>query len=102
MLAAQMELITNALSHICEETNASSIRTEHGTIIRSMQTRYSTSDWGSFHDMVNRYHAPYLLEKRILNSAMKEFLEEHPEAFPPGLYADNKYVISVRRPTKKV
>lgn len=97
----QMEEITNRLSHLCEETGATSIKTEFGTIIRSKQVRFSTTDWGSFHDMVVRFNAPYLLQKRIMDSALREFLEEHPEAYPPGLNTDNRYVISVRRPTKK-
>lgn len=102
VLRAEMESISNTLLEICKEQDATSIRTEHGTIIRSITSRYWTNDWGSMHDLIIKYKAPYLLEKRIMNSAMRDFLEDNPEAFPPGLNVDNKYTISVRKPTKKL
>ena len=97
-----MDELTRQMSEICEETGASSIRTDSGTIIRSIRTRYFTSDWSSLHDIVLQYQAPYLLEKRIHNSAMKEFLEAHPEAYPAGLNIENQYTITVRKPSKKI
>lgn len=102
VLSAQMEAISNKMLEMCEQANATSIRTEHGTITRKIHTRYSTTDWGSMYEVINKYHAPHLLEKRITASAMKEFLEEYPEAYPPGMYTDNKYIISVMKPRKKV
>jgi hypothetical protein len=45
--------------------------------------------------------AYHLLEKRIHNTNMKEFLEENPDALPIGLQSDRKYAVSVRKPTKK-
>jgi hypothetical protein len=38
-----------------------------------------------------------LLEKRIHQGNMKQFLEENPEVLPPGLNADSEYSITVRR-----
>jgi hypothetical protein len=32
---------------------------------------------------------------------MKEFLEANPDAIPAGMQANQKYVIHVRKPTKK-
>lgn len=97
----RMREITNELTLLCEEQNASSIRTTHGTIIRSVTTDYSTSDWDAMHNLVIKYQAPYLLWKRINNSAMKEFLDAHPEEYPPGLRIDSKYTVTVRRPTAR-
>lgn len=98
VLKEKMDGITDQLMAICKEQNASSIRTAHGTIIRSITTRYWTNDWAALHKVVVDWQAPYLLEKRIHNSAMKEFLQEHPEAMPTGLNVDNRYAISVRKP----
>lgn len=98
----QVERIQNQLNEHCNEVGASSIKTEFGTVIRSVSTRYWTNDWGAMHSMIVRYEAPYLLEKRISNLALKEFLEQNPDAFPPGLNIDNKYTITVRKPSKKV
>lgn len=97
----RMREITDTLTVICEEQNASSIRTQHGTIIRSVTTDYSTTDWESMHKLVLKYEAPYLLWKRLNNAAMKEFLEAHPEEYPPGLRIDSKYTVTVRRPTNR-
>lgn len=101
-LSMQMDDISRTLLELCTEQNASSITTAHGTVIRSVTTRYWTNDWGSLYEVINKYKAPYLLHKSITNSAMRDFLEEHPEAHPPGLNVDSKYTISVRRPSNKI
>jgi hypothetical protein len=45
--------------------------------------------------------APFLLEQRIHNGNMRQFLEDNPEDLPIGLNADTKYVVRVRKPTGK-
>jgi|LakMenEpi03Aug12_release.lakeMendotaPanAssembly.Ray.scaffolds.fasta_scaffold00444_46 hypothetical protein len=102
VLKDRMEDIRAQMNVLCNTQGASSIRTPHGTIIRTTTTRYWTNDWGSLHGVIIKYNAPYLLEKRICGSAMKEFLEEHPEAHPAGMNVDSAYTVMVRRPTKKI
>jgi len=97
----RMNEITQTLNVLCEEQNASSIRTAHGTVIRSVTKTYNPLDWGAIHDLVVNYKAPYLLWKRINNTAMDEFLAEHPDAYPPGLNVNRSYTVSVRRPTNR-
>jgi hypothetical protein len=41
-----------------------------------------------------------LLEKRIHQGNMKEFLQENPNLMPKGLNVDNRYDIIVRRAAK--
>jgi hypothetical protein len=41
--------------------------------------------------------APELLEKRLHQGNMKQFLEEHPELLPPGLNVDSEYTVTVRK-----
>jgi hypothetical protein len=43
----------------------------------------------------------HLLEQRIHNGNMRNYLEENPDSLPIGLNADTKYVLSVRKPTTK-
>ena len=38
-----------------------------------------------------------LLEKRIHQMNMKEFMENNPDAHPPGLNIDSEYEITIRR-----
>jgi hypothetical protein len=38
-----------------------------------------------------------ILEKRIHQTNMKEFLENNPEVHPPGLNMDSEYEITIKR-----
>lgn len=102
ILKAQMDTLQAEMNKICEEQNATSIKTQHGTIIRSVATKYYTTDWDSLYQFINTHQAPYLLEKRISNGAMRDFLEDHPDVFPIGVNTDRAYSVTVRRPTKKL
>lgn len=100
-LKEQLEAVGNALLETCNRQNADSIKTQHGTITRGVRERYWTTDWGSLYGFIKENDAPFLLEQRIHNGNMKQFLEENPEAFPAGLQCDRKYAITVRKPTAK-
>jgi hypothetical protein len=96
-LSEQMKVVADALLEICKSTGADSIRTENGTVIKGIKSKYWTNDWNSFYDVVLENKAFDLLEKRIHQTNMKTFLEENPEAFPKGLNVDQEYTITVRR-----
>lgn len=100
-LEEQYEVVSNTLLEFCNEQNLDSVKTKAGTISRRVTSRYWTSDWDSLSRVILEHDAVYLLEKRIHNGNMKQFLEENPEAFPPGLQADSKYTVQVRKPTSK-
>lgn len=100
-LKEQLETVANALLDICNKQNADSIKTKNGTITRGVRERYWTTDWGTLYDFIKENDAPFLLEQRIHNGNMKQFLEENPEAFPAGLQCDRKYAVTVRKPTGK-
>jgi len=95
------EKMSEALLALCTEQNIDSIRTPFGTASRGIRTNYWTSDWHEMHEFIKSHDAMHLLEKRIHNGNMKEFLEENPGNVPPGLQSDRKYVITVRKPTNK-
>ncbi len=101
-LKAQMETLQAEMNRLCEEQNATSIKTTSGTIIRSVATKYYTTDWDSLYQFINTHQAPYLLEKRISNGAMRDFLEDNPDVFPMGMNTDRAYSVTVRRPSKKI
>lgn len=96
-LKAQQDMISDRLLEICKEVGADSIKTGYGTVSRSVKTRYWTNDWGSMYDFIKAHDLPQLLEQRIHQTNMKTFLEEHPAELPPGLNADSRYTISVRK-----
>lgn len=93
----QLDIIDQQLLEICKETGADSIKTKHGTAIRSVKSRYWTNDWESFYDFIYKQNEFGLLEKRIHQTHMKQFLEENPELLPAGLNVDSQYTITVRR-----
>lgn len=100
-LKEDFDTISAKLLELCNEQNADSIKTAAGTVSRRVSSRYWTSDWESMHNFILAHEAPFLLEQRIHNGNMRQFLDENPEAFPMGLQADNKFVIQVRKPTAK-
>lgn len=97
VLETQLDIISKELLDLCKDTGADSLRTEHGTIIRTVQKRHWATDWSAFHKFVLENEAPYLLERRVAQGAMNEWIEENPDNLPPGLNTDSKYVVTVRR-----
>lgn len=99
-LEAQMDVIEAKLLEICKETDADSIKTQAGTVMRRVATRYWTNDWDSMYNFVRENDAYGLLERRLHQTNMKQFLEENPDKFPPGMLLDSQYKITVRRSNK--
>jgi hypothetical protein len=96
-LEAQMQMLADEMLDVCKDMNADSIRTPHGTIIRSVKSRYWTNDWDSMYTFIEEQGAFSLLEKRLHQTNMKDFLAENPDLFPAGLNVENSYTVVVRR-----
>ena len=100
-LEEEFDLASQELLNVCNSQNADSIKTGEGTVSRRVSSRYWTSDWERMYQFIEENKAPFLLEQRIHNGNMKQFLEENPDKLPMGLQADRKYVIQVRKPNGK-
>ena len=100
-LKEQLDAVAAKLLEICNSQNMDSLRTPEGTVTRRAVTRYWTNDWESMYRFIKEQDAPFLLEQRIHNGNMKQFLEDNPETLPIGLNADTKYAVTVRKPTNK-
>lgn len=100
-LNSQLDTISARLIDIFNEQDVESLRTPSGTVTRRVITRYWTNDWSAMYDFIKEQDAPYLLEQRIHNGHMREFMEENPELVPVGLNSDTRYAITVRKPTSK-
>ena len=96
-LKNQQDMLAEKMLDVCREINADSIKTPAGTIIRKVDTRYWTTDWDSMYQFIQEHDAYPLLEKRLHQTNLKQFLEENPELLPAGLQADSKYTVVVRR-----
>lgn len=100
-LNEQLDAISARFLELFNTQNVESLRTAHGTVTRRSITRYWTSDWGAMYQFIKEHDVPHLLEQRIHNGNMKEFLEENPEVLPMGLNADTRYAVTVRKPATK-
>ena len=99
VLKGQQDEIKNAIKEQMKAMGVTSVRTTEGTAVMSVKTRYYTQDWDSFKKFMIEHEAVDLLEKRIAQLNMAQFLEENPGVVPPGLNSASEYDISVRKTT---
>jgi hypothetical protein len=96
----EMTVLEQELLAICNETNATSIKTDKGTVIRKLTERYFCSDWDNFRDYVLKHQALELLERRIHQGNFKEFISEREkDGLPPGVNVMREFGVTVRKPT---
>lgn len=93
----QMAVLKHKLIEISKETGVTSFSTPYGVAYRTVKSRYWTNDWDSFYSFMREHGTMELLEKRIHQTNMKEFLENKPDVHPPGLNIDSEYEITIRR-----
>ena len=97
LLSDQADTLEQSMLDACKQLGADSVRTPSGTIIRSIKSRYWTNDWDSMYRFIKEHEAYGLLEKRLHQTHMKEFLSENPDLQPVGLNVENEYTVVVRR-----
>lgn len=93
----QMQVVENCLMEACKRAGGNVSIPGVGVVIRSVKTQYWTSDWESMHKFVKENNAIDLLERRISQRAMGEFLQANPDKMPKGMNVESKYVVTVRR-----
>ncbi len=99
-LKEQMDTIEQALLELCKANGQDGGKTKHGSFTRTVRTRYWTNDWAAMHRFIREHDALELMEQRVHQTNMKQFLTEHPQLLPEGLNVDSRYAITVRRATK--
>lgn len=99
-LSEQMGVIEQELLELCKATGQDGGKTQFGTFTRTVKTRYWTSDWDSMYRFIKEYEVPELLERRIAQGNIKEFLASNPGFYPEGLNTDSRYAVTVRRASK--
>tara|TARA_R100000781_G_C4060194_1_gene120744 strand:- start:123 stop:536 length:414 start_codon:yes stop_codon:yes gene_type:complete len=99
-LVSQQDKIKAALLDYLKENDVDSVKTAYGTFFRSVKQRFWTNDWGSMHEFIIEHRVPELLDKRLNQKHVREFLDENPELLPKGLNADSEYTLSIRKPKK--
>lgn len=94
-LKEKQDTIGSELLEICKAQGATTIRTEFGTVSKRITKNYWTSDWDSFFKFIKEQDAFSLLQQRINSTNMAQFLEDNPDAYPPGLNADVNQTITI-------
>jgi hypothetical protein len=100
VLKGQQDEIKFALKDQMQALGVSSLKSPFGTVSMRPTKRYSTNDWSSFKDFILAHGAIELLEKRIAQTNMVQFLEENPGVLPPGLNSVSDFNIVITKPTK--
>lgn len=92
--------IKAAILQVMNATGATSIRTDHGTAIRTLKTKPSVADWSAVYAWIvadpERFE---LMEKRVKSTFVKDYMDTHDNQLPPGINVHQEFEISVRRPT---
>lgn len=100
VIKEEMTTLEQALLAICNETNATSIKTDKGTVIRKLNERFFCTDWDNFRDYVLEHQALELLERRIHQGNFKEFISgKESDGLPPGVNVMREFGVTVRKPT---
>jgi hypothetical protein len=96
-LDEDMQILKNKIVELSKLTGVTSFSTPTGTAYRTVKNRYWTNDWESFYTFMREHGSMELLEKRIHQTNIKEFMDSNPEVHPPGLNIDSEYEITIRR-----
>lgn len=96
----RMVVLQGIMIDLCKQLGVTSMRTPHGTIMKSVKTKYWASDWDEFKKFLLENEALDLVERRIHQGNMAEFLKENPDKVPVGLNVDSEYTATVRRSNK--
>lgn len=96
-LKEQMEKIQNALMSVIKETGSDSVKSAGvGVASRVKQVRVWAPDRDEFIEFVKEHDAFDLLENRIHQTNVKQFMEQHPD-LPIPVNVDAKYIIKVTK-----
>ena len=101
ILIADQDKIKSALLEYCKENGVTSGNTAGGQFIRSVKTKYWTSDWDSMNAFIIEKNLPEFFTKSLNQTNVRTFMEENPDVIPPGLNVDSEYIMTVRKPTKR-
>ena len=99
-LKSEMVVLEQAMLAGCNEMKVESLRTNSGTVIKSLKERFTCSDRDNFNKFVIEHGAVELFESRLHQSNFKEFMaERHADGLPPGVNVMREFAITVRKPT---
>ena len=101
-LEQEMKQLEIVMLQECDELKVESLRTQSGTITRTVKERFNCSNWDEFKQYILEHGALELLQQRIHDGNFKEYMQgKEGEGLPPGISSDREYRVIVRKPTSR-
>ena len=96
-LKAAQEVIQTYLMSLMGELGVNSLNADAGTAYRSTSTKASIADRHMVRNTVLATGNLDLLEMRASSAAVKQYMEEHDGAVPPGFSVFTEETVNIRR-----
>lgn len=101
-LEEELKQIGAVLIEECNRIGADSIRTDAGTVTKSIKEEYTCGNWDEFKQFIIQENALELLAQKIHQSNFREYMANHGgDGLPPGISSVREYKATVRKPTAK-
>jgi hypothetical protein len=97
-IKSQQDEVAAAMKDLLRATGGTTLKTPHGTVTLKTSKRFYATDWDAMHQFILDNQVPQLLEKRIAQTNMSQFLEANPTLVPPGLNTTSETSVSVTKP----
>ena len=86
----------------CNALNVESVRTNNGTITKTVKEQFACNNWDEFKQYVLEHGAIELLQRRIHDGNFTEHMANHEgEGLPPGISSVRAFSVVIRKPTSK-
>ncbi len=101
-LKEELKKLEAVMLQECNNMNAESIKTSSGTVIKTLRENFVCSDWDGLKSFIMENNLVELLQQRLHNGNLKEYLVSHGEdGLPPGINSMREYSIVVKKPSTK-
>lgn len=95
----QMDMLEAFLLSVVDNLGIESMKTAHGTVIKSISIKPSCGDWNAFYTWIADNRAFDALEKRVKKTFIIDYMNDNKGDLPPGVSVHREYEITVRRST---
>lgn len=93
---SKMYRLESWLLNQLNSSGSESVRTDAGTVYKSVRTSAKVEDWDVVLDYILANNLTHMLEKRVSKAAVEEFVEAQGEA-PPGVSINREVCVNIRR-----
>jgi hypothetical protein len=101
-LGGELSQLEQVMLDECNSLNVESVRTNNGTITRTIKEQFACNNWDEFKSYVLEHGALELLQQRIHNGNFTEHMANHEgKGLPPGISSVREFSVVIRKPTSK-